>query len=95
MDVTTRITERQEYDQVQAQLRKGDPIRLDRPQEQLPSGDTPLLLSYLTQEREKSVEHRTPRDQSAIVNVNSEVMSLQGKGIPTFSICSNPTTPRD
>eukprot|EP00971_Amphidinium_carterae_P298673 5933822-Amphidinium_carterae.1 len=32
----------------------------------------PPLLSYLTQVREKSAEHQTPRDQSAIVNVDSK-----------------------
>eukprot|EP00971_Amphidinium_carterae_P084915 1680316-Amphidinium_carterae.1 len=95
MDTTTRVTERREYDQVQAQLRKGDPIRLGRPQERSPNGATNPLLAYLTQGREESVEHQTPGGQSASVIVDSKVMSPKGKGIPTFSICSNPTTPRD
>eukprot|EP00971_Amphidinium_carterae_P238469 4734015-Amphidinium_carterae.1 len=69
MGVSTRVTEREEYDQVQAQLRKGDPIRLGpmgRPQERSPNGSIPPLLSYLTQGGEESVELQTPRGQSAI-----------------------------
>eukprot|EP00971_Amphidinium_carterae_P086935 1720138-Amphidinium_carterae.2 len=56
LGVSTRVTERQEYDQVQAQLRQGDPIRLDQPQEQSPGGTVPPLMSYLTQGREESTE---------------------------------------
>eukprot|EP00971_Amphidinium_carterae_P069628 1378076-Amphidinium_carterae.1 len=68
-----------DYEQVQAQLRKGDPIQVGRLQEQSPGNANPPLLSYLTQGREESVGHQTPRDQSTITDVDSQVMSLQGK----------------
>eukprot|EP00971_Amphidinium_carterae_P090733 1796084-Amphidinium_carterae.2 len=72
MEVSSRVTERQEYNQVQAQLRQGDPIRLGRPQEQSPDGTIPPLLSYLTQGREESMELQTPRGQSAILDVDQQ-----------------------
>eukprot|EP00971_Amphidinium_carterae_P165098 3272674-Amphidinium_carterae.1 len=60
---------------VQAQLRKGDPIPVGQVQDQPPGNSIPPLLTFLSQGIEESARQQTPRDHSAYTNVDSNVIS--------------------
>eukprot|EP00971_Amphidinium_carterae_P197810 3925697-Amphidinium_carterae.2 len=67
-----KVAERPEYERVQAQLRQGDPIRLDQAQGLSQEVISPPLLSYLTQGREESGEPQTPNCRSKLRIVNKD-----------------------
>eukprot|EP00971_Amphidinium_carterae_P213578 4238608-Amphidinium_carterae.1 len=66
-DVSRRLRKKTpmiEYEQVQAQLRKGDPIPVDQLPDQATGNPIPPLLNFLSQGLEESAVQQTPRDHS-------------------------------
>lgn len=67
-----KTTPPMEFDQVQAQLRKGDPIPVDQLPDQALGNPIPPLLNFLSQGFEGSADQQTPRDNSAFSNIDSD-----------------------